>query len=138
MTKTEPVKKSKIDSVGFKAFYTEFENLFRAYPVSANKTIACLSFNTDLNKFQRDKGWYDKTLMVPFEDTMIPVPAGYDQILTKQYGDYMTPVQAPTYHGGFAVIDTNRSYTEHLLILRRQRKKLIWKERFQKLFKRSQ
>ena len=28
---------------------------------------------------------------VPFEDTMLPVPSGYDAILTQIFGDYMTP-----------------------------------------------
>lgn len=124
-----------IDTGGFKGFYASFEDLFRVYPISRNKTIACLSFITDLRKFQRDKEWYSETLMVPFEDTTIPIPAGYDQILTKQYGDYMTPVKAPTYHGGFAVLDTQKSYREYLPALRKQRKKDIWKERFHKYFR---
>lgn len=124
-----------INAVGFKEYYALFEDLFRTYPVSRNKTVACLSFNPDLRKFQRDKEWYSETLMVPFEDTTIPIPAGYDQILTKQYGDYMTPVKAPTYHGGFAVLDTQKSYREYLPALRKQRKKDIWKERFHKYFR---
>lgn len=34
---------------------------------------------------------YDETLWWDFEDTKMPVPAGYDEILTTIYGDYMTP-----------------------------------------------
>ncbi len=121
-----------IDSIGFKGYYASFEELFRAFPISENKTIACLSFTSDLRKFQRDKEWYRETLIVPFEDMTIPIPAGYDQILTKLYGDYMTPVKAPTLHGGFAVLDTQKSYRQYLPSLRRQRRKAIWKERFHK------
>ena len=124
----------EIDEVGFKAYYTRFENLFRAYPVSDNGTVACLTFNPDLKKFQRETAWYEETLMVPFEDTMIPVPVGYDQILTKQYGDYMTPVQAPSYHGGFAVLDTGKPYSDYIPALRRKRTKEIWKESLHKYF----
>lgn len=124
--------RQRIDSVGFKRYYASYENLFRTYPIAENKTIACLSFINDLKKFQRDKEWYDETILVPFEDIMIPIPAGYDQILTKQYGDYMTPVQAPSYHGGFTVLDTKKSYLEYLPALRKRKKKAIWKERFQK------
>ena len=30
-------------------------------------------------------------IRVPFEDTLLPIPSGYDAILTQIYGDYMTP-----------------------------------------------
>lgn len=39
--------------------------------------------------------WYDKRVWVPFETIQIPLPAGYDRILTEMYGNYMTPV----FHG---------------------------------------
>lgn len=35
----------------------------------------------------------------------------YDKILTAQYGDYMTPVKAPSMHG-CVVFDTERSYKD--------------------------
>lgn len=59
------------------------------------------------------KEWYSDTLYMPFEDIQMPVPVGYDKILTNQYGDYMTPVKAPSYHGG-VIFDTERPYTEVL------------------------
>lgn len=34
---------------------------------------------------------WDEVLMLPYEDRLYPVPAGYDEILKKVYGDYMTP-----------------------------------------------
>ena len=34
---------------------------------------------------------YDKMLWWDFEDVKMPVPVGYDEILTTIYGDYMTP-----------------------------------------------
>lgn len=30
-------------------------------------------------------------IMMPFEEMMVPVPVGYDTLLTNVYGDYMTP-----------------------------------------------
>jgi lipopolysaccharide cholinephosphotransferase len=30
---------------------------------------------------------------MPFENASIPVPSGYDAILSMRYGDYMTPVR---------------------------------------------
>lgn len=32
-----------------------------------------------------------KPIMVPFEDTYLPVPEGYDLWLRQIFGDYMTP-----------------------------------------------
>lgn len=32
---------------------------------------------------------FDSTIMLPFEDIEVPAPAGYDDILTATYGDYM-------------------------------------------------
>ncbi len=37
-----------------------------------------------------DKEWFSSYQEMPFENTMIPVPAGYDAFLKKRYGDYMT------------------------------------------------
>ena len=41
----------------------------------------------------------------------MPIPKDYDKILTAQYGDYMTPVKAPSMHG-CVVFDTERSYKD--------------------------
>ncbi len=54
---------------------------------------------------------FEKTLYMPFEDMEIPVPAGYDEILRLNYGDYMTPVKAPSGHGNL-LFDTERSYRD--------------------------
>ena len=59
------------------------------------------------------KDWYKAILMLPFEDIMIPVPVEYDKILTQKYGDYMTPVHENTMHGGYVIIDTEKSYKEY-------------------------
>lgn len=43
--------------------------------------------------------WYGESIDMPFENTTIPVPAGYDGILRVKYGDdYMTPVQGFSSH----------------------------------------
>ena len=37
------------------------------------------------------KEWFSETLMLDYEDIKVPVPSGYDSILRRVYGDYMTP-----------------------------------------------
>lgn len=42
------------------------------------------------NSFYR-KDLYSNPIYVPFEDTQLPIPEKYDELLTQIYGDYMTP-----------------------------------------------
>lgn len=37
------------------------------------------------------KEWHESFKKVQFEDMMVDIPVMYDEILTNQYGDYMTP-----------------------------------------------
>lgn len=37
------------------------------------------------------KDWFSEGVLLPFEDTVIPCPVEYEQVLTQLYGDYMTP-----------------------------------------------
>lgn len=51
--------------------------------------------------FRVDKNCYSKAILKPFEGEMLPVPAGYDQILKAQFGNYMIPppeAQQKTHH----------------------------------------
>jgi len=47
----------------------------------------CTHINTR-GKYDLDKHWFDKVEYYPFENIMLPVPGGYDGILTKGYGDW--------------------------------------------------
>ncbi len=38
-----------------------------------------------------DKSLFNQSTRVPFEHLSLPVPQGFDKLLTLQYGDYMTP-----------------------------------------------
>ena len=45
------------------------------------------------------KEFYQDIIMMPFENIMVPVPVGYDEILKREYGeDYMTPKRIPAGH----------------------------------------
>lgn len=45
-----------------------------------------------------DKHDYDTVKMLPFESFEMPVPNGYDDILSAEFGDYMTPVRSYDTH----------------------------------------
>lgn len=72
---------------------------------------SCISLN--FKERIREVSCYKHTELMDFENIKIPVPAGYDRILTLDYGDYMTPVQAPTLHGTL-IFDTEKGYHELL------------------------
>ena len=104
--------------VRFKSHFRQFESLLRENKIEENNTVSCISFIDDPDHFYRDKHWYDGTIMLPFEDILMPVPNGYDQILRRQYGDYMVPRQAPTYHKGFWMLDAEKPFQDYLPALR--------------------
>lgn len=98
----------------FQQEFKAFEDVLRTYPVKDNEEVGLLSFCTDMGHFLRKKEWYGSTLYMPFEDLEMPVPCGYHEILTKQYGDYQTPRQVGTYHGGYWKLDAGIPYQTYL------------------------
>lgn len=104
-------------------FYMSFEQEIKRFFNSGETRIANLSLTHDIKRMT-DKSfpeeWYEETVMLPFEDILMPCPAHYDDILRTLYGDYMTPVHAPTMHGGYEVLDTKRSYKAYLKQYRRE------------------
>lgn len=58
--------------------------------------MACLGVGMD---YYIPKDVYAKSIRMPFENTTIPVPVGYDFLLRKKYGDdYMTPKNVGSGH----------------------------------------
>ena len=43
---------------------------------------------------------FEKQISLSFETATVPVPVGYDEILTADYGDYLTPRQVDSDHAG--------------------------------------
>ena len=109
---------------GFYNYHRKYINLFRSYSTEENEYVGSLTLDFDIDHFHFKRSIFNDTIWVPFEDRMIPVPAGYDEFLTSQYGDYMTPVKAPTLHEADHIyIDTKRSYEKWLPEIRKQRTK---------------
>lgn len=117
---------------GYLTLFDEFESLFRINNGKGYKRVSCPCFSRQLFDIAtRELTWYDGTIWLPFETIKLPVPSGYDMILRTQYGNnFMTPMQAPSIHGGYLILDANNSYKKYLF---RQRLCFIWKKIFSKL-----
>ena len=125
--------KKEVDKVGFQNLFAQYDGYLSSFKDRGCNHLSCIGFLFDFKHYLRNKHVFNDTIYLPFEYIMMPVPVGYDEILTTQYGDYMKPVKAPTMHGGFAAIDTEKSYKEYLPCLRKQYRKNIWKKRLQHL-----
>ena len=55
--------------------------------------------------------WFADSVELPFENITVTAPVGYEQVLTKQFGDWRTPVQNTAYHEMFA-FDADTPYRE--------------------------
>lgn len=80
------------------ALYNRYEDVMRSVATD-NRTCsgAMICQNMSIPVFPMSA--YKETVMMPFEHIMVPAPTGYDELLRIEYGDYMTPVKAPTLHG---------------------------------------
>ena len=78
-------------SGGRKRALRQFERNHQEYartPEAGAKYCVCVP-QWEGKVFEKD--WFKDGLSIPFEDTEIIVPDGYDAYLTLLYGDYMTP-----------------------------------------------
>lgn len=114
-----------IDKIGFKNEYAAIENLITRIDNGKLTRVTNIMF-APKRKFNRFADWYDETIMLQFEDMMMPAPKEYDKELRLLYGDdYMTPKKEQSMHGA-VIFDTERPYT---VVLAEIRRKLTLKER---------
>ena len=74
--------------------YTLAENIFAAFKDDdcdeMTQMMPCSMYG---NHMRIPKKYYDEVVRIPFENTTIPVPIGFDAMLSKRYGDYMKLVR---------------------------------------------
>ena len=75
---------------------------------SANLGLPSLHRNV-----KKRKSEYESSIMMDFEMLKVPVPIGYESILTRLYGDYMKPVRGASCHGEI-FFDPFHDYTYYL------------------------
>lgn len=76
------------------------------------REIGATASRVHLPKLMWDSEWYSSYVELPFENTTVTCPACYDDVLTKQYGDWRTPVMNSAMHEMFFV-DTETPYTHY-------------------------
>ncbi len=120
---------------GWTAIYEKAEEEMRALGKMPHTKVGELTFFGD--RIVWDKSIFDETVWLPFENTKIPAPKGYDAFLRTHFGpNYMTPIQAPSFHGT-VIFDTEHSYTEIIESVRRNYKKSLLKRLGSKIFKKG-
>lgn len=66
----------------------------RMYEKEENDEVTNLAWYIDHTNYRMRREWYKESILMPFENIMIPVPVHYDEILKVTYGsDYMIPVK---------------------------------------------
>lgn len=90
-------------------------------------TVALVSFMPGYEKNVWDKDWFNETINCKFEDIEIAIPVKFDEVLRKEFGDYMRIPKNKTSGNmhGECFFDTEKSYKEYLEISHEEFKDII-------------
>lgn len=100
-----------LSPLSYRWIYRKMEQECRRF--SNTKRVALLSFDPQSDRWVMPAAAFAGAVWWPFERTRIPIPVGFDTILTTAYGDYLTPRQEPTYHEG-VFFDPHRDWREYM------------------------
>lgn len=78
-------KKSNVKQQLFKAA----EKIMALYSKKKGKYVGLMPYWAHFKNHKYPLELFEKTIMMPFEVTKLPVPAAYDEVLRIEYGDYM-------------------------------------------------
>lgn len=69
--------------------YQMIEKVFSMYSEVGGEYVALMHYWIHYNDHKYSVHLFDKTIMLPFENISIPVPAAYDEVLRIEYGNYL-------------------------------------------------
>lgn len=72
----------------------KMEALLKKYPCDTSRFVVN-AYSSYMFKETYSREWFADTARLPFHGTLMSVPAGYNEVLTHLYGDYMTPPEHP-------------------------------------------
>ncbi|MBQ7145885.1 MAG: LicD family protein [Lachnospiraceae bacterium] len=95
----------------YKGLCDRFMRLLSKYEDSDYVSVS--GFAPGSEKYTWRRGIFKDTVLLPFENKIIPCPAGYEEYLTHTYGDYMEFVKGAAEHT-MPILDPDVPYTEKL------------------------
>ena len=97
------------------------ESLCKMYNSEKTQRVGFISFDPNDERLKYNRRIYDDVVILPFEDTEICAPSGFDEMLRDQFGDYMVMKRAESYHGSL-IVDTEISYKDYIIKLKNEQK----------------
>ena len=91
------------------------EKRMSRFPIAKHEKITELCTGPVSMKYEYPAEYFASAVWLPFEDTEMPVPVGYDGYLRIAFGDYMTPPppEKQVAHHACIKLDAERSYREY-------------------------
>lgn len=89
--------------------------LFRqmsAYSFDGSRYVG-YTWSRRLHRLIFPREWFAEQVLMPFEDTQIRMPAGYNEYLTQQFGNYLEPPPVPNQVAHRCYFDLDRSYADY-------------------------
>jgi lipopolysaccharide cholinephosphotransferase len=82
------------------------------YPISDSSYITELCSGPFYMKKKYRAEWFSKNVYVPFEETQMPIPVGFDGYLREAFGDYekLPPKEEQKPHHDYTFLDLNNGY----------------------------
>lgn len=93
-------------------FYRKMETAAASWNHVKTEFMGPITYNPYDDREYRRAASFDRTVSLPFEFVTVPVCANYEEILKRDYGDYMEFVIGSSEHGGVE-FDTDKPYTEY-------------------------
>ena len=94
-------------------YFEQFENYIQKYNYRQTEYISKLFFKAHPERLIWKKEWFCDVTYLPFEMFKVPVPFIYEEVLNKFFGDWRTPHNISSYHGG-VIFDGTKSYQEYI------------------------
>jgi lipopolysaccharide cholinephosphotransferase len=74
------------------------DGLYAMFTEEESDEVTNFTFLLWKDTYRQRKEWYEEAIEVPFENMKIAVPKRYHEVLTSQFGDYMTPQRETALH----------------------------------------
>lgn len=96
-------------------FFKMYNDALSFYYTAKTKEICLYSLYCKEKRWRFSSDDFKEVIMLPFENIEIPVPAGYEHILTQLYQDWKVLKQLPTMHSSIngSLYDTDCSYMNY-------------------------